>query len=184
VYLRERRSGLQIKSYLASIYTYQFALAAIQTLLITIIMWGMVNFTANFFAFWGILQLIAGCGVSLGLLVSASSKTEVTAISTIPILLLPQLMLGGFIKLYGSLLYDGLQGNLADIMPIRWAFEALTVLEYNALQSTNEHVRDLNDVIGFTGTDLWASCGALLMFTVTFLGLTLLRLQFWESKSE
>ena len=184
VYLRERRSGLQIKSYLASIYTYQFALAAIQTLLITIIMWGMVNFTANFFVFWGILQLIAGCGVSLGLLVSASSKTEVTAISTIPILLLPQLMLGGFIKLYGSLLYDGLQGNLADIMPIRWAFEALTVLEYNALQSTNEHVRDLNDVIGFTGTDLWASCSALVLFTVTFLGLTLLRLQFWESKSE
>ena len=106
IYLRERRSGLRIGAYLASIFTYQFALAAVQTLLITIIMWSMVNLTANFFAFWGVLQLIAGCGISLGLLVSASSKTEVTAISMIPILLLPQLMLGGFIKLYVDLLNE------------------------------------------------------------------------------
>ena len=93
-------------------------------------------------------------------------------------------MLGGFIKLYGYLLTDGMQGRIADIMPIRWAFEALTVLEYNALQLTNEHVRDLSDVIGFSTANLWPSCIALVTFTVIFLGLTLLRLQFWESQSE
>ena len=49
---------------------------------------------------------------------------------------------------YGYLLTDG-QGVIADIMPIRWAFEALSVLEYSALQKQNEHVRDLVDVIGF-----------------------------------
>ena len=183
IYLRERRSGLRIGAYLASIFTYQFALAAVQTFLITTILWTTVNFSANFFAFWGVLQLIAGCGVSLGLLVSASSKTEVTAISMIPILLLPQLMLGGFIKLYGYLLSDGFQGVIADIMPIRWAFEALSVLEYTALQSTNEHVRDLSDVIGFSATNLTMSCSVLVGFTLLFSMLTLVRLQFWESKS-
>lgn len=183
VYLRERRSGLRIGAYLASIFTYQFGLAAVQTLLIITIMWGMVGFTANFLAFWGVLQLIAGCGIALGLLVSASSKTEVTAISVIPLLLLPQLMLGGFIKLYGYLISDGLQGRIADIMPIRWAFEALTVLEYNNLQRSNENVRDLSEVIGFSANNLGMSCGALLGFTMLFWGMTLLRLQFWESKS-
>ena len=183
IYLRERRWGLRIGAYLASIFTYQFALAAVQTFLITTILWTTVNFSANFFAFWGVLQLIAGCGVSLGLLVSASSKTEVTAISMIPILLLPQLMLGGFIKLYGYLLSDGFQGVIADIMPIRWAFEALSVLEYTALQSTNEHVRDLSDVIGFSATNLTMSCSVLVGFTLLFSMLTLVRLQFWESKS-
>ena len=183
IYLRERRSGLRIGAYLASIFTYQFALASVQTLLITIIMWSMVNLTANFFAFWAVLQLIAGCGISLGLLVSASSKTEVTAISMIPILLLPQLMLGGFIKLYGYLLNDGFQGVIADIMPIRWAFEALSVLEYSALQAQNEHVRDLVDVIGFSNSSLGPACGALFGFTVVFSILTLVRLQFWEGTS-
>jgi hypothetical protein len=183
IYLRERRSGLRIGAYLASIFTYQFALAAVQTFLITTILWTTVNFSANFLAFWGVLQLIAGCGVSLGLLVSASSKTEVTAISMIPILLLPQLMLGGFIKLYGYLLNDGFQGVIADVMPIRWAFEALSVLEYTALQSTNENVRDLSDVIGFSATNLTMSCSVLVGFTLLFSMLTLVRLQFWESKS-
>ncbi len=182
IYLRERRTGLRIGAYLASIFTYQFGLAAVQTLLITTILWSTVNFSASFLAFWGVLQLIAGCGISLGLLVSASSKTEVTAISMIPILLLPQLMLGGFIKLYGYLITDGLQGVVADIMPIRWAFEALSVLEYNALQAQNEHVRDLSDVIGFTTTSLGPACGTLVGFTVLFSGLTLVRLQFWETK--
>ncbi len=184
IYLRERRSGLRIGAYLASIFTYQFGLAAVQTLTITTILWTTVNLSASFVAFWAVLQLIAGCGISLGLLVSASSKTEVTAISMIPILLLPQLMLGGFIKLYGYLLTDGLQGVIADVMPIRWAFEALSVLEYNALQATNENVRNLSDVIGFSATNLTMSCGVLVGFTLFFSLLTLVRLQFWESQSQ
>ena len=60
----------------------------------------MVNLTTNF-AFWGVLYYRRVWDF-LGLLVSASSKTEVTAISMIPILLLPQLMLGGFISLWLS----------------------------------------------------------------------------------
>ena len=93
------------------------------------------------------------------------------------------LMLGGSIKLYGYLISDGLQGRIADIMPIRWSFEALTVLEYNNLQRSNENVRDLSEVIGFSANNLGMSCGALLGFTMLFWGMTLLRLQFWESKS-
>ena len=68
-------------------------------------------------------------------------------------------------------------------MPIRWAFEALSVLEYSALQKQNEHVRDLVDVIGFSNLGLGPACGALFGFTLLFSVLTLVRLQFWESSS-
>ena len=68
-------------------------------------------------------------------------------------------------------------------MPIRWAFEALSVLEYSSLQAQNEHVRDLVEVIGFSNLSLGPSCGALFGFTALFSILTLVRLQFWESSS-
>ena len=183
IYLRERRTGLRSSSYLASIFGYQFILASIQTFLIAAIIWPTVELTSNFFLGWGILTLIAACGISLGLLVSASSKTEVTAISTIPLLLLPQLMLGGFIKRYGELLlpHNGIQNNIADIMPIRWAFEAIINLEYQSLLAMNENVRSVDYIIGFGSRSPATAVIVLTGFTVTFLTLTQIRLQFLEN---
>ena len=68
-------------------------------------------------------------------------------------------------------------------MPIRWAFEALSVLEYSALQEQNEHVRDLVDVIGFSNQVWDHRVVHLFGFTILFSVLTLVRLQFWESSS-
>ena len=122
----------------------------IQTLIIALLIWPMINMTASLVLGWFILLLTASCGISLGLLVSASARTEVSAISIVPLLLLPQLMLGGFIKLYGQLQEQGLQDNFADLMPIRWSFEALSILEYEHLYSINEHVRSLDKISGIS----------------------------------
>ena len=181
IYLREKRTGLRSGSYIASIFAYQFLLASIQTLFIAIIIWPTLELTSDFFAGWGILTLIASCGISLGLLVSASSKTEVTAISMIPLLLLPQLMMGGFVKLYGELAYNGLQDNFADLMPIRWAFEAMLNLEYQSLIAQNEHVRSIDNIIGFAPRSPMTAVIVLSSLTVLFLLLTQARLQFLEN---
>ena len=184
IYLRERRTGLRSSAYLASIFAYQFLLASIQTFLIAAIIWPAVELHSNFFLGWGILTLIAACGISLGLFVSASSKTEVTAISTIPLLLLPQLMLGGFIKRYGELLlqHNGIQNNIADLMPIRWAFEAIINLEYQSLFTLPEHnLYSVSYIIGFGARSPGTAVLMLLGFTLLFLGLTQLRLQFLEN---
>jgi hypothetical protein len=130
---------------------------------------------------WAILTLIASCGISLGLLVSASSKTEVTAISTIPLLLLPQLMMGGFVKLYGELVYNGLQDHFSDLMPIRWAFEAMVNLEYQSLSLINENVRSIDNIIGFAPRSPLTAVIVLAFLTLLFLFLTQFRLQFLEN---
>ncbi len=183
IYLRERRTGLRSSAYLASIFSYQFILASIQTFLIAAIIWPTVNMSSNFFLGWGILTLIAACGISLGLLVSASSKTEVTAISTIPLLLLPQLMMGGFIKRYGELMlpHNGIQENIADLMPIRWAFEAIINLEYQSLITNFDNVRSVDFIIGFASRPPEIAVVILIGFTTIFLFLTLIRLQFLEN---
>ena len=85
-------------------------------------------------------------------LVSATSRTEVMAISLIPLLLFPQLLFGGFVKLYGYMQQTWVQ-YISDLMPIRWAFEALAITEYGALNESNEHTLSLGAIIGFTNTD-------------------------------
>jgi ABC transport system ATP-binding/permease protein len=180
IYLRERRTGLRSSSYLASIFSYQFILAAAQTFIIAALIWPMIHLTTSFWWGWFILLLTASCGITLGLLVSAISRTEVTAISVIPLLLLPQLMLGGFIKLYGLLVAQGLQDNFSDLMPIRWAFEALAVLEYQQLHVINENVRTLNKIIGFEHLSVYYPCWVITAFGLLFTGLTLIGLQFAE----
>lgn len=185
IYLRERRTGLRSSAYLASIFAYQFILAGIQTFLIAVIIWPAVELHSNFFLGWAILTLIAACGISLGLLVSASSRTEVTAISTIPLLLLPQLMLGGFIKRYGELMltHNGVQDNLSDLMPLRWAFEAIINLEYQSLLTIPEHnLYSIDYIIGFAARSSGLAVLALLAFTMIFLILTQIRLQFLETE--
>ena len=183
IYLRERRKGMRSIAYLGAIFSYQFVLSSVQTLLITMIVWPSLAFTANFFLYWCVLQVIASCGISLGLLVSAYSKTEVTAISVVPLLLLPQLMLGGFIKLYGELQTNSFQGFLSDLMPIRWAFESLSVLEYSSLQASNEFVRDLREVVGFTSMGFWKPTLVLLGYIVVFLAFTLMKQESLEHDS-
>jgi ABC transport system ATP-binding/permease protein len=176
VYKRERRGTVGAFAYLFSIYSYQFILVAIQTLFLTVIVWFMLELTASLILGWGILLCVSLCGVSLGLMISAYSKTEIAAISIVPLILLPQLLFGGFIKLYGSLVTNGFQSNLADLMPLRWAFEALALLEYNSLQQVNEHVRDIENVIGFSNTSPLNPLVILLTMSVLFFCLTWVKL--------
>ena len=71
-------------------------------------------------------------GVGVGMFVSSMVRTEVTAISTLPLLLLPQLILAGYLQLYKEL-STALQ-YLSAFMPVRWGFEGLLHAEYWALE--------------------------------------------------
>ena len=149
VFLRERRTGLRISAYLAAIFSYQAMLSAIQTLVMTLIIWLLCGLSSSLIYGWGILWVTALAGIALGLTVSAISRTEVMSISLVPLLLFPQLLLSGFIKLYGMLHMTGWQMYVADCMPIRWSFESLMILEYNSMLSQNKDLRNLETIIGF-----------------------------------
>merc|ERR1711965_1085295 len=98
---------MRLFSYLTSVYLYQFLLASLQTFFMATINWFSTGLSSNLFLGWGLLLITALTGISLGLLVSAFSKTEVMAISLIPLLLFPQLLFGGYVKLYGALEASG-----------------------------------------------------------------------------
>ena len=182
IFLRERRTGMRLFSYLSSVYLYQFLLASLQTLLMTIIIWYSIGLSSNILLGWGLLLITALTGISLGLLVSAFSKTEVMAISLIPLLLFPQLLFGGYVKLYGALGASGWKQYIADIMPIRWSFETLIISEYHTLQSQNENILSLQQIIGFSNTNINTPLIVLGGFFIGTFALCMLRLYQYQSK--
>ena len=168
VFLRERRTGLRVSSYLAAIFVYQALLSSVQTLVMTILIWTCLGMSSSLFLGWGILWMTALVGIGLGLMVSAISRTEVMAISLVPLLLFPQLLLGGFIKLYGKLEATGWQMYVSDLMPIRWSFEALMIAEYDAMILENKHLRTMETIIGFPNFGIPVTLGILLGFYLVF----------------
>ena len=103
-----------------------------------------------------------------------------------PLLLFPQLLLAGYIRLYGLLMPEGEPatwlGRLSDLMPIRWSFELLAVTEYNAMKtlrtglqglessSPEGDLRELSETIGFVNNSpqfaLMAICSAVAIFMI------------------
>jgi ABC-type multidrug transport system ATPase subunit/pSer/pThr/pTyr-binding forkhead associated (FHA) protein len=175
VYRRERRSGLNIRSYLASVFTFQMLLSMVQTIVMTVLVWAAVDVQGEtILSSWIVLLITAGSGVALGLAVSAGANTEVTAISVIPILLLPQLMLAGYLKVYDQM--GELLQALTIFVPLRWSFNSLAKMEYLAWE---RHLRrdeqklafSLEDVFGFGDLSPGFCALVLILMSVTFLGI-------------
>jgi ABC transport system ATP-binding/permease protein len=174
VFRRERMAGLGVVPYLASVYTVQLALAAMQILVMVVIGWVLVGLhPLSIVPAFVLLMVTAAAGIGLGLLVSSVAPTEVTAIGVIPVILLPQLMLAGYLKLYGDM--GLLQKAVTLLVPMRWSFEGLASVE----MAVNDYDADITEVFGFPHIDLihpFLDCGVLMAFTGLFCTLTLIRL--------
>ncbi|MFT4976332.1 MAG: ABC-type multidrug transport system ATPase subunit/pSer/pThr [Myxococcota bacterium] len=174
VFRRERMAGLSVLAYLSSIFTLQVMLVGLQTLVLGGLAWGLVSLSLLSLLPGLVVLFVTGvCGVSLGLLVSSLAPTEVTAISVVPLLLLPQLMLAGYLKAYGDL--SVLQEVAANFIPLRWAFGGLAALEYHAADVESFFYAD---GLGFPdfGIPAVVDVSVLVMFSVTFAGVALVRL--------
>ncbi|MBK6734073.1 MAG: FHA domain-containing protein [bacterium] len=126
VFMRERMTGLSTLAYLISSLLPQLLLVTLQTAVLVVITWPWIGL--------GLETLPAGlcllfttsvCGAALGLLVSAAVATEVAAISFVPLLVVPQLMLSGYLKPYGEVRSQPLEHVLALLTPLKWSMLAL-----------------------------------------------------------
>jgi ABC-type multidrug transport system ATPase subunit len=124
IWRRERRIGLGLGPYLAS---KLFVLGAIVTLQCSVL--AAFNFVAldmadhgfSFLALAGACTLTGMVGVSLGLLMSAVFPTSEAAISSLPLLLIPQIAFGGLIVTVQKM---GVAAKLLSYtMIVRYAFE-------------------------------------------------------------
>ncbi len=133
---REKFLDLSRLSYLLSKINFLFALSAIQTLSFVIVASLILEIRGMLLQQWLILFSVACFGNILGLNISAGMRTAVSIYILIPLLLVPQLILGGamikFDDLHKSFTRKIYVPVLGDIMATRWAYEALTVEQFKA----------------------------------------------------
>ncbi len=99
IYQRERRFSLQIPPYVLSKFTVLSAIGLAQSVTFTAILaaFGLVS-PHDFAPLWLVLFLTTLGGVSMALFFSALVSSTEKAISILPLILIPQLLLSGFLK--------------------------------------------------------------------------------------
>ena len=131
---RERFLNLSRSSYLLSKIGILFLISAIQSLLFIIIGNSILEIRGMYFDYWYVMFVTAALANLLGLNISAGFNSAVTIYILIPLLMIPQMALGGamfsFDKLNKDLGKLGKVPIVAEIMPSRWAYEALMVSQF------------------------------------------------------
>ncbi|HAW52019.1 MAG TPA: ABC transporter [Flavobacteriales bacterium] len=152
---RESFLNLSRGSYLFSKIGILFSLSAIQSFLFVIVGNGILEIHGMHFAYWFALFTVSCFANILGLNISATFNAAVTIYILIPLLIIPQMVLGGamfsFEKL-NKLVGGGHQVPLiADVMAARWAYEALTVEQFknNAFQKQTYDIERMESMIDY-----------------------------------
>ena len=130
IYKRERMVNLSILAYVASKFTVLGALCFIQCLMLLMITYFALDFWGNPFAHLGILWLCSMAGLGMGLVLSAFVRTTEAAIALVPILLIPQVILGGAIMPIDKM--NAPTFGMSQTTVSRWGFEGMIHVEHNA----------------------------------------------------
>ena len=131
---RERILHLSWPSYVSAKTFYLALVVALQTALYTLVGNAILRVPDMFATMWAVLFFSALTSCVLGLNISASLKSAVNIYVLIPLLLVPQILLGG-----ATVPFDELKSRragsrevpwVANIVPARWGYEALLVEQY------------------------------------------------------
>ncbi len=143
---RERFLSLSWFSYINAKAFYLCLVSAIQTGLYVIVgntMLGVPDFAVST---WLVLFSCSVCASLIGLTISASFKTVVTIYIMIPLLLVPQIILGGMVVPFDDLIKKESLHNrvpvIGNLMPSRWGFEAIVTKQFGS----NPFQRPFNDL--------------------------------------
>jgi len=123
VFSRELAVGVRIPSYLVSKLVVLFAFSAVQVSLFALIVVAfqpLHESSTRAFLLWATLVITSWIAVLLGLLVSATAASQDQATAIIPLLLVPQLLLGGAIVTLKDMSVP--IHALAELIPARWGF--------------------------------------------------------------
>ena len=133
---REKFLNISRLSYLISKLHFLFILSAIQSLLFVLLSTGILEIRGMIWQQWLILFTAACYGNLVGLNISAGMRTVVSIYILIPLILVPQLLLGGaminFDDLHKSISNKIYVPVIGDLMATRWAYEAITVEQFKS----------------------------------------------------
>ena len=132
--LREKFLNLSRLSYLMSKVLILFGFSAIQMLTFVLIGNFILGIKGLYWEYWFVLFSMATFSNLLGLNISSSFNSVVTIYILIPLLMIPQMILGGamfsFDKLNRVFTRPDKVPIIADLMATRWAYEALMVTQF------------------------------------------------------
>ena len=130
---REKFLQLSYASYIGSKIIYMALVCMIQTLLFILIGNFVMGLQGLFGTWWLILFITALLSSRVGLLLSQCLSSIVAIYISIPILLIPQILLCGLVVSFSDLTPKSTTGNvpvIGDLIPSRWAYEALAVTSF------------------------------------------------------
>ncbi len=132
---REKFLNLSKSSYLISKIGILFTISAVQSFLFVLIGNSIVGISGMYWDYWWMLFTVSCFANLLGLNISASFNSAVTIYILIPIIVIPQMILGGAMFSFDKL-NDSIGGGkqvppmIAEVMVSRWAYEGLMVDQF------------------------------------------------------
>lgn len=129
IYHRERMVSLKIPAYVGSKLAVLGSLCFVQCfVLMAIAYWGG-GFCGPWLAMALVLTLASLVGLAVGVLISALAPTNEVAIACLPLVVMPMVMFTGMLQPLHKM--NVISWGICQVMPSRWAFESLLVLEAN-----------------------------------------------------
>lgn len=131
---REKFLNLCRISYLASKIIFLFILSAIQSISFVLVGNYILEVDGMLFSYWLVLFSTSCFSNMIGLNISAGLNSVITIYILIPLILVPQLLLGGAMIKFDDL-HAGITDKVyvpivGDLMTTRWAYEALAVTQF------------------------------------------------------
>lgn len=144
IYRRERMVNLRIDSYVLSKFLVLGTMCAAQCLVMLLIVRAGVDLQGQFGAYWMTLTLCSWAGLGMGLVLSAIVRSGEAAAALVPILLIPQIALGGVLMPHYA--QPEFVRGVAGLTVSRWGMEALMHTE-----RADETTRDVARACGLVG---------------------------------
>ncbi len=130
---RERFLNLSYTSYIMSKIVFMAGVSLIQTLLFILVGNTIMGLHGLTLTWWLILFITALVANLTGLLLSQCLNSVVAIYISIPLLLIPQILLCGLVVKFTDLTPGSTTGNvplIGDLVPSRWSYEALAVTSF------------------------------------------------------
>ncbi len=131
---REEFLHLSWSAYISAKSIYLMGMTALQMALFVLVGNTLLKIQDMHMATWVVLFSCSAPACILGLNISSAFKSVATIYILIPLLLVPQMMLGGAVIPLDDLLHRNAGHRntplVADLMPSRWGYEALIVHQY------------------------------------------------------
>ena len=157
---RERNCRQHPFLYLGSKFAVLILTVAIQSAVFIAVAHQILDLHHMFWNHLGWMILTGSCGTALALMVSVISRSERTALGSIPLILVPQILLAGalipFTEMNRGLFVGGDEGRdnggepvPSAIMPLRYAFEGSIVTQAtgNRFEKTRKPIQDKIDTL-------------------------------------